>query len=106
MQHLARLVSSTKALVIFISETRNSSISETTIKNRFNVDAVHVVPAQGQSGGLWLLVKNDVDVDVSAVSRNFFIALCMHKQTSRKFGLVCVYGDPHHQRTVSIWSQV
>jgi hypothetical protein len=35
-----------------------------------------------------------------------FIALCMHKQTSRKFGLVCVYGDPHHQRTVSIWSQV
>jgi hypothetical protein len=26
--------------------------------NRFNVDKAHVVPAQGQSGGLWLLNRN------------------------------------------------
>ena len=24
----------------------------------------------------------------------------------KKFGLVCVYGDPHHQKTASIWVQV
>jgi hypothetical protein len=53
-------MSSTNAQVIFVSETRSSTFSETAIKNRFNVDAVHVVPAHGQSGGLWLLVKHDV----------------------------------------------
>jgi hypothetical protein len=43
---------------------------------------------------------------VSAISRNFIIAQCTHKQSSRRFGLVCMYGDPHHQRTARIWSEI
>jgi hypothetical protein len=35
--------------------------------NRFNVDKAHVVPAQGQSGGLWLLNRN-VDLEVVAAA--------------------------------------
>jgi hypothetical protein len=54
MTHLAHLLTSTKAHVYFISETRNSSISRTSIVNRFNVVDAFVVLAQGQSGGLWL----------------------------------------------------
>lgn len=106
MQHLARLINSTNAQVIFISETRNSSITNKSLKRRFGVDHAYIVPAQGQSGGLWLLVKQEVEVDVVSVSQFFLIALCVHKPSMKKFGLVCMYGDPHHQKTSSIWAQV
>lgn len=90
-------MSSSNAQVIFVSETRNSCISESAIKNHCNVDDVHIVLAQGQSGDMWLLVKHEVEANVLAINRNFFLALCNHKKCSRNFGLVCLYGDPHHQ---------
>lgn len=66
-------MTSTNAQVIFISETRNTSISSTHLKNHFGVDKAYIVPAQGLSGGL-----------------------------KKKFALICLYGDPHHRETVSI----
>lgn len=79
---------------------------ESAIKNCFNVDDVHIVPAQGQSGGMWLLVKNEVEVDVLATSRNLFLAICNLRQSRKTFGMVCMYDDPHHKRTAAIWSEV
>lgn len=38
-------------------------------------------------------------------SNQNFLALCVQNQ-DKKFGLVCMYGDPHHQKTSSIWAQV
>jgi hypothetical protein len=90
MLHLTRLIRSTNVQVIFVSETRNSRFTRTGLLNRFNVDDVHIVPAQGQSGGLWLLSKHDVQLDVQVSSHHFFLALCVHKQLLKKFGLVCV----------------
>lgn len=52
MVHLSRLLASTKAQVCFISETRNSSITKSSIKNHFNLHDAFVVPSQCQSGGL------------------------------------------------------
>jgi hypothetical protein len=55
MNHLHRLLTSTKAKVTFICETRNSKFSKTDLINRFNVyDAITVSP-QGMYGGLWLM---------------------------------------------------
>ena len=53
MTHLARLITSTKTQVIFISETRNSRMTKTAIISHFNTDDAYVIPAQGLSGGLW-----------------------------------------------------
>ena len=82
MTHHARLLTST-VQVCFISETRNSTIKRTALANRFNYFDAFVVPAQGQSGGLWLLIKQDIDVDVLSVSQHFFIALCEYKQLEK-----------------------
>jgi len=41
-----------------------------------------------------------------SLSHHFFFALCTNKFLQKKFGLICVYGDPHHLQTVSIWRQV
>lgn len=96
MMHLAHLIVSTKAQVIFLSETRNSRITNVAIINHFNVDDACIVPAQGLSGGLCLLWNQDVGIDVVTTSQNFIFALCVHKQPTKKFGLVFMYGDPHH----------
>jgi hypothetical protein len=56
--------------------------------------------------GLWLLSTHDVEVDIVSASHHFFLALCYNKQNLKKLALVCVYGDPHHQQTASIWAQV
>jgi hypothetical protein len=55
MVHLACLMTSTNSQVSFISETRSSTITRTSLINRFNAYDAFVVPAIGQSGGLWLI---------------------------------------------------
>lgn len=60
MTHLARLLISTKAHLIFLSETRNSKITPTALINHFNTHDAFVVPAQGLSGGLWLMWHDEV----------------------------------------------
>jgi hypothetical protein len=46
---------STSPQVTFLSETRNSSISVSSLVNHFNLNNAFVVPSPGQSGGLWLM---------------------------------------------------
>jgi hypothetical protein len=106
MLHLSRLLVSTKAQVCFISETRNASITRASIKNRFNYKDAFVVLAQGQSGGLWLIWNDDVDLTVVDHSHHFIFALCINKSSLKQYGLVCLYGDPHHCATSTIWTQV
>ena len=64
MQHLARLISSTHAQLIFISETRNSKITAPQLVNCFGVFGSFVVPAIGLSGGLWVMWTDDMDVNI------------------------------------------
>jgi hypothetical protein len=106
MTHLGRLLSSTKAQVCFIFETRNSSISRTSIINRFNCIDAFIVPAIGQSGGLWLIWNQDVSITVVDHSHHYIFALCNNHLDNNPFGLVCLYGDPHHRATTTIWEQV
>jgi hypothetical protein len=76
MKHLARLLTSTKAQVCFISETRNLTITGTLLINQFNYSDTVVVPAQGQSGGLWLLWNHEVDIIIVDHSPHYIFALC------------------------------
>jgi endonuclease/exonuclease/phosphatase family metal-dependent hydrolase len=105
MTHLRRLLTSTKAQVCFISETRNASISRTSLVNHFNVDAF-VVPSQGQSGGLWLMWTNEVEVSIYDHNHHYILALCKNKTSNQQYGLICIYGDPHHRFMNVIWDQV
>ena len=103
MAHLSHLLLSTKAQVCFISETRNSTISKTSSKHLNNA---HIVPSAGQSGGLWLLWKDEVDVTIFEYNHHFIFALCVIKSTNQFYGLICIYDDRHHRATNVIWDQV
>ncbi|GJM93093.1 hypothetical protein PR202_ga09619 [Eleusine coracana subsp. coracana] len=75
--HLARLKLSTKAQIIFISETRSSRITKTHLINRYSVVDSYVVPSEGQSGGLWLMWNDDVSISVVQSSHHLISPVCV-----------------------------
>ncbi|KAJ1295849.1 hypothetical protein BS78_01G254300 [Paspalum vaginatum] len=106
MLHVARLISSTSAQVIFISETCKSKTKRSSLINNFSLSDAFIVPVDGLSGGLWLLWKADYDIDVKKSSPNYILTTAMYKPLSLLVNLVCVYRDPHHSRTTSIWQDI
>jgi hypothetical protein len=68
MLHLSRLIQSTKPQVIFLSETRNSTISISSLKNHFNLNDAFIVPSQGQSGGLWFMWNDEIELTIRTTS--------------------------------------
>jgi hypothetical protein len=50
--------------------------------------------------------RSEVQVEVVDSCRFYVFASCFHKSARKKFGLVCIYGDPYHEQTKWIWRQV
>jgi hypothetical protein len=56
-----------------------ASITKNAIKNHFNYKDTFVVPSEGQSGGLWLLWNDDIDLTIVDYNHHFIFALCNNK---------------------------
>jgi hypothetical protein len=97
---------STSPQVTFLSETRNSSISVSSLVNHFNLNNAFVVPSQGQSGGLWLMWTDEIELHIFDHSQNYILAVCKNSTTNLSYGLICMYGDPRHISTSVIWNHV
>jgi hypothetical protein len=106
MRHLSRLLQSTSPQVIFLSETRNSSISVSSLVNHFNLNDAFVVPSQGHSGGLWLMWTDEIELHIFDHSQNYILAVCKNTTSNISYGLICMYGDPRHISTSVIWNHV
>ncbi|GJM87687.1 hypothetical protein PR202_ga03665 [Eleusine coracana subsp. coracana] len=104
--HLARLITSTHAQVIFVSETKSAHITKSQLISRYSLHDAHVVPAAGQSGGLWLMWKDDVELTIVQDSHHLILVRGIYKASNLNFNLICMYGDPHHVHTTSIWQEV
>jgi hypothetical protein len=52
---------------------------------------------------LW---TDEMDITIQMTSFNLILPLAKDKSTNVSFGLVCVYGDPYHKNTSTIWTQV
>uniref|UniRef100_A0A0E0C2Y7 Uncharacterized protein n=1 Tax=Oryza meridionalis TaxID=40149 RepID=A0A0E0C2Y7_9ORYZ len=89
MQHLQNLIRSTQAHVIFVSETKISVISSDDLTNAFPVDHSFVVPADRNSGGLWLMWTNEMDLTVAMSSANYVLAFGVHNLTKAQFVSLC-----------------
>ena len=49
---------------------------------------------------------DEVEVSIFDHSHHYIFALCINKSSQQQYGLVCVYGDPHHRSTNVIWDHV
>ena len=99
-------MSSTKAQVTFISETRTSKITSSQLNSRFDSANSFVVPSEGLSRGLWILWTEDVEVEVKFFNHHVILAIVVDIASKIDFVLACVYGDPHHCLTSVIWNHI
>lgn len=106
MQYLANLMSSTKAKIIFISETLSSKINSNDLVNRFSICDSFLVPAEGRARGLWVMWADDIKLEITFSSQHLVLGSVVNISTNFSFSLVCVYGDPHHHKTKEIWKLI
>ena len=88
MTHLARLVDSTKAQVIFISEIKSSKVKSAELNARFNMFDSFVVPSRRLSGGLWLMCNDDLHITVHTATFYLILATATIRSSNQKLGLV------------------
>jgi hypothetical protein len=50
--------------------------------------------------------SDEVEVSVFDHSHHYIFALCINKSSQQQYGLICVYGDPHHRSTNVIWDHI
>uniref|UniRef100_J3M5K5 Endonuclease/exonuclease/phosphatase domain-containing protein n=1 Tax=Oryza brachyantha TaxID=4533 RepID=J3M5K5_ORYBR len=105
MTYLRQLIRSTKAQVVFLSETHNSLISSDDISHNFHMVNSFVVPAQHTSGGLWIMWTNEMPLTIVSSSTNYILAYGVHKPSGIMFNLLCIYGDPTHNSSSVVWRE-
>ena len=47
-----------------------------------------------------------VAINIVYHNHHYILALCNSTTTSDQYGLVCIYGDPHHRNTSTMWNRV
>ena len=106
MNHLARMVCATKPQVTFVSEIKSSKVNSSNLISRFNMSDALVVPSRCRSGGLWLMWSDDLKLNVHSSSFHVILATATLVSSNQHFGLICIYGDPYHRQTRTIWDQI
>ncbi|KAL4323711.1 hypothetical protein GQ457_11G030340 [Hibiscus cannabinus] len=88
-------------LALFEPRVRGRKADRFIARNGF--DHSFRVEADGFSGGIWVLWKQSVRVDVLAVSNQFVHARCWDNRTSRSFFVTFVYASPNRQKRNGLW---
>lgn len=91
---------------LFLSETRLSDKNNIKVCNSLSFQHHYFVPARGRSGGLLLLWKDSVELEVISASPNLIHCLIAAHLYIPKWELLCVYGPPPQQNRDSFWVRI
>ncbi|XP_019097316.1 PREDICTED: uncharacterized protein LOC109131143 [Camelina sativa] len=88
--------------IMFLMETKNSDAVTLKAVEGLNFACRHLVPPQGHGGGgLALLWKQDVDIEILVSGSNFVDTKVLVK--GKSFYATFVYGDPDHIKRRRVW---
>ncbi|KAL0434672.1 UNVERIFIED_CONTAM: hypothetical protein Sradi_0175100 [Sesamum radiatum] len=91
--------------IIFLSETKYSSRVFQFLKNKLDIFGVDV-PSVGRSGGLMLLWRKDLTVQLKSYSANHIDADIYLGQGVDRWRLTGYYGEPYANRRKESWNKL
>jgi exonuclease III len=104
-QFLRDLLTSTRADIAFISETKRSSGRSSEYLRIMPLQHSEIVPATGRSGGLWLMWGNHIQLRIFQKTR-YYIFAWVQTMDKPPWILVAVYGDASHRDNPRIWKYI
>lgn len=104
--HFNRYLQCTKSQLAFIQETRcGLPMSRQRIKSLPLNNSI-IVPAEGQSGCLWLIWGDEVEIDLCEKNKNLIAVQVTEKVSRKKWKFVGIYGDPERSQNPKIWENI
>lgn len=101
-----RYLRCTREKLAFISEIRcNEKMAIQRIKTLSLCNYV-VVPADGQSGGLWIIWDDDIKVEVIEKDKSLIAVEINEQGAKMPWILVGVYGDPARAGNQRLWQRL
>uniref|UniRef100_A0A803NSB0 Reverse transcriptase domain-containing protein n=1 Tax=Cannabis sativa TaxID=3483 RepID=A0A803NSB0_CANSA len=88
---------------VFLCETKSNKARVEFVGRGLGYEGVFIVEAQGRSGGLALLWKNEKDGKIIGFSQNH-IDFMVEVEGSPKWRLTGVYGEPQRQQRMDTWN--
>ena len=89
--------------VFFLSETHLDNAKADKVRRRAGFDHKAVFESEGMSGGLLLMWKEEVKIQVNSVSKNY-IDVTVNEEGGRRF--TGLYGEPEWNRKVLTWEAI
>jgi exonuclease III len=104
VRDLHRLVKEKRPSLVFLMETKSQSIRLEKVRVRIGFDNVFVVNSVGKSGGLALLWRNDICVEIQNYSRHHINAVVSMEKTGPPWKFSGFYGHPEADKRSESWS--
>lgn len=95
-----------KPHLLFLSETKATRSKLQNLKRRFNFDEMHVVDCTGKSGGLGLLWKKNINVEIIFSDCNVIHTYISNMNANINFHYSFVYGNPTSQHMKHFWEKL
>ncbi|XP_078163844.1 uncharacterized protein LOC144558800 [Carex rostrata] len=106
ISNLSRYLRSTGAPLAFISETKCSEKTAGKRIARLPLQNCEIIPSQGRGGGLWMILGNEVSVNVLETSFSFIVAKVQFGPAAKPWLLFAAYDDCDDRRNIEIWNKL
>jgi hypothetical protein len=104
VRDLRQMVKEKRPKVVFIMETKKYNQRLDFLKIKLGMDNMFVVDSVGRSGGLVLLWKEDVNLNIQNYSRRHINALVKTGGGDLEWKLTCFYGHPETAKRKESWA--
>jgi len=93
-----------KPVLVFLMETKIMQNKSSFLKVKLGFDSVFTVDCKGRSGGLILLWKKEIEVEIQNYSRRHINAVIQCSNEDPKWKFTRFYGHPDANRRREAWS--
>ena len=99
---LGELVQRWDPKIVFLSETK---VKKKAMEKINFVNGL-IVPRKGRGRGLALLWKREIDLEIMGYSRSFIDAIITEQDSSFKWRIIGLYGNPETHRRKESWEEL